>query len=74
MALLTGGGDRPYAFGFATALITNGTRLELIGSDQLDCPEFDDKPSRSLSQSRQSTAGCQLRNEIASVLDVIMPG
>lgn len=40
VALLTGGGDRPYAFGLATELISKGTALDLIGSDELDCPEF----------------------------------
>lgn len=44
MALLTGGGDRPYAFGLATALISSGVAMDLIGSDELDCPEFHSKP------------------------------
>lgn len=39
-ALLTGGGDKPYAFGLATELISKGASLDLIGSDELDCPEF----------------------------------
>jgi glycosyltransferase involved in cell wall biosynthesis len=45
VSLLTGGGDRPYAFGLATELISKGAALDLIGSDELDCPEFHDKPS-----------------------------
>jgi glycosyltransferase involved in cell wall biosynthesis len=44
VALLTGGADRPYAFGLATALISKGTPLDLIGNDDLDCPEFYGKP------------------------------
>ena len=40
VALLTGGGDKPYAFGLATELIRRGVLLDLIGSDDLDCPEF----------------------------------
>jgi glycosyltransferase involved in cell wall biosynthesis len=40
VALLTGGGDRPYAFGLATELISKGAALDLIGSDELDCAEF----------------------------------
>jgi D-inositol-3-phosphate glycosyltransferase len=44
VALLTGGADRPYAFGLATALIPKGVTLDLIGSDELDCPEFRGKP------------------------------
>ncbi len=45
VALLTGGGDRPYVFGLATALMSKGAALDLIGSDELDCPEFHNKPS-----------------------------
>jgi glycosyltransferase involved in cell wall biosynthesis len=44
MALLTGGGDKPYAFGLAKALIAKGVGLDVIGSDELDCPEFHGKP------------------------------
>jgi glycosyltransferase involved in cell wall biosynthesis len=44
VALLTGGGDRPYVFGLATALMSKGAALDLIGSDELDCPDFRGKP------------------------------
>ncbi len=44
VALLTGGADRPYAFGLATALIDKGAKLDLVGSDELDSPEFQSKP------------------------------
>jgi D-inositol-3-phosphate glycosyltransferase len=44
VSLLTGGGDKPYAFGLATELIRRGTPLDLIGSDDLDLPEFHGKP------------------------------
>ncbi len=40
VALLTGGADKPYAFGLSTALIANGAALDLIGNDELDCPEI----------------------------------
>jgi glycosyltransferase involved in cell wall biosynthesis len=40
VALLTGGADKPYAFGLAMALITRGATLDLIGGDELDLPEF----------------------------------
>jgi len=43
VALLTGGGDKPYAFGLATELIAKGASLDLIGSDELDSPEFHGK-------------------------------
>jgi D-inositol-3-phosphate glycosyltransferase len=44
VALLTGGDDRTYALGLATALISRGTSLDVIGSDDVDCPEFHEKP------------------------------
>ena len=44
MALLTGGGDRPYALGLATSLVNAGIRLDFIGSDFLDCPELRQQP------------------------------
>jgi glycosyltransferase involved in cell wall biosynthesis len=44
VTLLTGGGDKPYAFGLATELIRCGTTLDLIGSDDLDLPEFHCRP------------------------------
>jgi len=44
VALLTGGGDRHYVFGLATALMSKGAALDLIGSDDLDGPEFRGKP------------------------------
>jgi D-inositol-3-phosphate glycosyltransferase len=44
VTLLTGGGDRPYAFGFVTELISKGAALDVIGSDELDCPEFHASP------------------------------
>jgi D-inositol-3-phosphate glycosyltransferase len=48
VALLTGGADRPYAFGIATSLIAQGASLDLIGNDDLECPEFYDKPGVNL--------------------------
>ena len=44
VSLLTGGGDKPYAFGLANELIRRRLALDLIGSDDLDCPEFRGKP------------------------------
>jgi len=44
VGLLTGGFDRPYAFGLAMALISKGVRLDVIGSDELDSPEMHTTP------------------------------
>jgi hypothetical protein len=40
VALLTGGWDRPYAFGLATALMADGVRLDIVAGDELDDPAF----------------------------------
>ena len=40
VGLLTGGMDRHYAFGLATALISKGVHLDFIGSDEVDGPEL----------------------------------
>jgi glycosyltransferase involved in cell wall biosynthesis len=40
VALLTGGIDKHYAYGLATALASKGAVMDLIGSDELDGPEF----------------------------------
>ncbi len=44
VALLTGGFDRPYAFGLSMALASKGVRLDVIGSKELDNPEIRDAP------------------------------
>jgi D-inositol-3-phosphate glycosyltransferase len=38
IALLTGGGDKPYALGMATALTSKGVFVDFIGSDDLNVP------------------------------------
>jgi len=40
IAVLTGGGDRPYALGLAATLISQGVAFDFIGSDDLDDPEL----------------------------------
>jgi D-inositol-3-phosphate glycosyltransferase len=44
VALLTGGSDKPYALGIATALSLAGVSVDFIGSDELDVPELDNLP------------------------------
>lgn len=39
-ALLTGGGDRPYALGLASALAAHGTFVDFVGSDHLVSDEL----------------------------------
>ena len=40
VALLTGGGDKPYALGMAAALTSAGVYIDFIGSDDLSVPEL----------------------------------
>src|SRR5689334_13298915 len=44
VGLLTGGDDRSYALGLTEALAAQGVRLDFIGSDKLDGPEFKQWP------------------------------
>ncbi|HZR64424.1 MAG TPA: glycosyltransferase family 4 protein [Terriglobales bacterium] len=40
VAVLTGGGDKPYALGMAAALTSEGISVDFIGSDDLSVPEL----------------------------------
>jgi len=44
VALLTGGGDKPYAVGLATALTSAGISVDFIGSDDLSVPKLLNDP------------------------------
>lgn len=44
IALLTGGGDRPYALGIASALAAEGHCIDFIGSDELLAAELCNSP------------------------------
>ena len=43
VSLLTGGSDKPYVFGLTMDLLSKSAVLDLIGSDELDCPQFHGK-------------------------------
>ena len=62
VSLLTGGSDKPYAFGLATSLISQGATIDLIGSSQIDCPEFHTNPNLTLFLLRGS-----LRRDVAFI-------
>jgi glycosyltransferase involved in cell wall biosynthesis len=44
VALQTGGVDRPYVYGLAMALLAEGVRLDVIGSEYVDSPEMHTTP------------------------------
>lgn len=43
VSLLTGGSDKHYVFGLTSSLTAKRTHLDLIGSDELNCPEVRDR-------------------------------
>ena len=53
VSLLTGGSDRPYVFGLTMQLISKGARLDVIGSEELDFPEFRNQPGLNFFKLRQ---------------------
>jgi len=67
--ILTGGFDRPYAYGLTKALLGQGIALEVIGSDELDCEEL-----RSLANLRflnfygDRSPGASLAQKVSRVL------
>jgi glycosyltransferase involved in cell wall biosynthesis len=69
VGLLTGGADRPYALGLATALISSGVCLDVIGSDDLDSPELHAPPAVTFLNLRGSQRGdTGLARKVARVL------
>jgi D-inositol-3-phosphate glycosyltransferase len=44
VGLLTGGNDRPYALGLASALVSQGILTDFVASDALDSPELHQSP------------------------------
>ena len=44
IALLTGGGDRPYVFGLRNALLEQGLTVDVVGADVLFAPELVSTP------------------------------
>ena len=45
ISILTAGKDKHYSTGLAAALLAQGCRLDFIGSDDVDAPEFHDNPN-----------------------------
>jgi D-inositol-3-phosphate glycosyltransferase len=69
VALLTAGRDRPYAFGMATALMAKGLSLDIVGGDDLDCPEWNGPPHvRFLNLRGDMREDASLPKKIARVL------
>ena len=69
VGLLTGGIDKPYAFGLAMALVSKGVRLDFIGSDEVDSPELHASPNlRFLNLRGDQREEASLSRKIARIL------
>jgi glycosyltransferase involved in cell wall biosynthesis len=68
IALLTGGFDRPYAFGLSMALIQKGVYLDVIGSNQIDSPEMHATPKLEFLNLQGSKREASLAAKILRVL------
>jgi glycosyltransferase involved in cell wall biosynthesis len=69
VAILTGGGDRPYALGLAGCLIAEGINFDFIGSDYLEDPELRRSPQvRFLNLRGDASPDAPLATKIARVV------
>lgn len=68
VAILTGGQDRHYAVGLATAIMQRGVTLDVIGSDDLDGPEFQGVPRATFRNLHGSQQNASLTRRISRLL------
>src|ERR1700722_14069586 len=66
IAILTGGGDRPYALGLAATLISQGVAFDFIASDELDDPELRRSPLAHFFNLRK-----EMRSNVSAVRKVV---
>lgn len=66
VAVLTGGGDKPYALGLAAALISQGVAFDFIASDELDDPELRRSPLAHFFNLRK-----EMRSNVSAVRKVV---
>jgi glycosyltransferase involved in cell wall biosynthesis len=69
VGLLTGGGDRHYAFGLAMGLISKGVNVDCVGGDEVDSPEMHDTPRLNfLNLLRNGRKDASLAEKVSRVL------
>jgi glycosyltransferase involved in cell wall biosynthesis len=69
IALLTGGGDKPYAFGYANAFIDAGIAFEFLGSDELRSPMLENHPLVTFRNMRgDQSEGAPLSTKVVRIL------
>lgn len=67
VGLLTGGGDRHYAFGLAMALVGNGIGVDFIGGDEVESPELHTTPKLTFFSLRRNGGNATLAKKVARV-------
>ena len=68
IALLTGGGDKPYAIGLLTALVSSGITVDFVGSDEFQDAEILSHPNvRFLNLRRNQNPAVALPRKILRV-------
>lgn len=68
IALLTGGQDRHYAVGLAAALLEQNAAIDVIGSDEVDGPEFHSNPRVRFLNLHGGQAKAQVVGKIGNIL------
>ncbi len=68
IGLLTGGQDRHYAVGLGTALLEQNLALDVIGSDEIDGPEFQANPRASFRNLHGPQQNASLAKKTARIL------
>lgn len=69
VALLTGGGDKPYVLGMTAALTAEGIAVDVIGSDELTVPELLNDPQVNFLNLRgDQRSEASLRSKLLRVL------
>jgi len=69
VAVLTGGGDRPYALGLAATLIAQGIAFDFIASDELEVAELRTNPLvRFLNLRKEMHSDVSLKRKVLRVL------
>jgi glycosyltransferase involved in cell wall biosynthesis len=69
VSLLTGGFDKPYAFGLAMTLASRGVCLDFIGSNEVDSPELHRAPNLNFLNLRgEQRRGVGLREKVSRIL------
>lgn len=70
IALLTGGQDRHYAIGLGLGLWGKNVAIEVIGSDEVDGPEFHGKPRVRFLNLHRSQQGASLARRIVRLIAI----